>query len=51
MAEKFDLQIKRELLDSSFDGYKLSLDSLPTYSLQLGIGKLLHDFLHSTFDR
>ncbi|CAG2211176.1 unnamed protein product [Mytilus edulis] len=38
MAEKFDLQIKRELLDSSFDGYKLSLDSLPTYSLQLGIG-------------
>jgi hypothetical protein len=40
MAEKFDLQIKRELLDSSFDGYKLSLDSLPTYNIQIENGKI-----------
>ena len=39
MTEKLvDLRPNRDLLDSNFDGYKLSLDSLPTYRLALSGG-------------
>ena len=31
----FDLSPKRQLLDSNFEGYKLSLDSFPQYKLDL----------------
>ncbi|XP_062599810.1 nudC domain-containing protein 1-like [Saccostrea cucullata] len=38
MADKVELCVRRELLDPNFDGYKLSLDPLPTYTCKLGNG-------------
>ena len=38
MASKMDLKPCRDLIDSNFDGYKLSLDSLPVYSRQITNG-------------
>ena len=28
------MNVNRELIDADFEGYKLSLDTIPTYSLQ-----------------
>lgn len=36
MADK--LCVRRELLDPNFDGYKLSLDPLPTYTCKFDNG-------------
>lgn len=36
MADK--LCVRRELLDPNFDGYKLSLDPLPTYTCRFDNG-------------
>lgn len=38
MADKADLKVRRELLDPNFDGYKLSLDPLPTYTCKFENG-------------
>jgi hypothetical protein len=38
MADKADLRVRRELLDPNFDGYKLSLDHLPTYTCKFENG-------------
>ncbi|XP_061163412.1 nudC domain-containing protein 1-like isoform X2 [Saccostrea echinata] len=38
MADKVELRVRRELLDPNFDGYKLSLDPLPTYTCKLDNG-------------
>ncbi len=34
-----DLRPRRELIDANFDGYKLTLDSLPLYRLNFSGGK------------
>lgn len=39
MAGCVDLKVDRGLLDSSFEGYKLSLESLPTYRINIEDGK------------
>lgn len=36
-----DLKVNRDLLDPHFDGYKLSLDTLPTYRVKLEAGECL----------
>ena len=36
-----NLNIDREKLNSNFDGYKLSLDSIPAYKKRLEFGKLV----------
>lgn len=36
MADK--MCVRRELLDPNFDGYKLSLDPLPTYTCKFDTG-------------
>ncbi len=36
-----DLKLDRGLIDSNFDGYKLSLDPLPIYQLGLETGQSL----------
>lgn len=33
------LKVKRELLDPSFESYRLSLDSIPVYNVQLDAGE------------
>ncbi|KAJ8303567.1 hypothetical protein KUTeg_019963 [Tegillarca granosa] len=38
MAERTDLKICRDLINPHFDGYKLSLESLPTYSTKINQG-------------
>ena len=30
--EKIEMNVNRELIDANFEGYKLSLDPIPTYS-------------------
>ena len=37
------LQIDRSLIDSNFDGYKLSLDSIPLYKHQFEFRKCMSD--------
>jgi len=39
MAVKIELRPVRELLDPHFDGYKLSLDSLPVYRSPITDGR------------
>ena len=36
--ESVELKIDRNLINSNFEGYKLSLDSLPIYKIQLEDG-------------
>lgn len=31
--ESVPMKVNRELIDAEFEGYKLSLDAIPTYSL------------------
>ena len=38
MVEHVELRVKKNLLNPHFDGYKLSLDSLPVYSKELERG-------------
>jgi len=33
------LKVNRELLDPSFESYRLSLDSIPTYNIELDAGE------------
>jgi len=48
------LKVNRELLDPSFESYRLSLDSIPTYNIELDAGEkkkhlfylLWSDFIH-----
>ncbi len=47
------LKVNRELLDPSFESYRLSLDSIPTYNVELDAGEkralfhlLLSDFIY-----
>ncbi len=47
------LKVNRELLDPSFESYRLSLDSVPTYNVELDAGEkralfhlLLSDFIY-----
>lgn len=35
MAKLFELRPKKDLLDPTFEGYKLSLDNIPVYSHEL----------------
>ena len=37
MAKLFELRPKKDLLDSTFEGYKLSLDSLPVYKHEVPV--------------
>lgn len=34
-TERIELRPKRELINNDFDGYKLSLDPLPTYKTEI----------------
>lgn len=49
-AKWFDLHPSRELLDSSFEGYKLSLDSFAQYKLPMGEANRLdtYNFIESS---
>ena len=41
MAQKsYDLKVDRSLIDPLFDGYKLSLESLPISQISLQTGKI-----------
>lgn len=42
MADK--LRVRRELLDANFDGYKLSLETLPTYTCKFDNGRPITSF-------
>lgn len=45
------LKVNKELLDTSFESYRLSLDSIPTYNVELDAGekRALFDLLSSDF--
>lgn len=38
-AANYSLKVNRDLLDPNFESYRLSLDSLPTYSVELDAGE------------
>jgi len=44
-----DLKPCRDLIDPNFGGYKLSLDSMPVYSLRLTSGVLARAYLLSLY--
>lgn len=38
-ASNYSLKVNRDLLDPNFESYRLSLDPIPTYSVQLDAGE------------
>lgn len=38
-SSNYSLQVNRELLDPKFESYRLSLDPLPTYTIELDAGE------------
>lgn len=39
-TSNYTLKVNRELLDPNFESYRLSLDVIPTYNVELDAGKL-----------
>lgn len=38
-ASNYSLKVNRDLLDPNFESYRLSLDPIPTYSVELDAGE------------
>lgn len=38
-ASNYSLKVNRDLLDPNFESYRLSLDAIPTYSVELDAGE------------
>lgn len=44
-ASNYSLKVNRELLDPKFESYRLSLDPIPSYDVELDAGETLADVL------
>lgn len=38
-ASNYSLKVNRDLLDPNFESYRLSLDAIPTYNIELDAGE------------
>ena len=38
-ASNYSLKVNRDLLDPNFESYRLSLDAIPTYNVELDAGE------------